>query len=300
MTSYNKTFYSNPVNTYFLSLDSSINIANNRATIKRICKKISGSDNFHDFDWSQLDYGMALYIKSWLVDSGLSPNSINTYLSTLRGVSRELWKQKIITGDDYQHIKSACKVKGSRLPTGRALQQKEISTLINYCQKLGALGHRNAAIFAVGYGAGLRISELSNLNIENYLNLNFRVIGKGNKERTNPIPLKARQIVDKWILCRGEHHGALFPQFRRGGHITEQRLTTKAIGGVIRQTAKLAGIADLKPHDLRRSFATNLIDKGVDLFTVQNLMGHANLETTRRYDMRGEKVKADAVELLPF
>lgn len=300
MQSYNKTFYKNPVNSYFLTLDSSVNITNSRATIKRICKKLSGNDNFNDFDWSQLDYGMALFIKHWLVESGLSPNSVNTYLFTLKGIARELWKQKLISADDYHHIKTACKVKGSRLPTGRALSQSEISTLINYCQKQGAIGYRNAAIFALGYGAGLRISELSQLNTENYLNCNFRIIGKGNKERINPIPQKARKIVDKWLIWRGDHDGALFPQFRRGNNITEQRLTIKAIGYIIRQTANNAGIPTLKPHDLRRSFATNLIDNGVDLFTVQNLMGHASLETTRRYDMRGEKVKADAVELLPF
>lgn len=300
MQSYNKTFYENPVNSYFLTLDSRVNIANSRATIKRICKKLSGSDNFNDFDWSQLNYGMVLFVKHWLVESGLSPNSVNTYLFTLKGIARELWKQKLINADDYHHIKTACKVKGSRLPTGRALDKNEISTLIRHCQKQGAIGHRNAAIFALGYGAGLRISELAQLNAQNYLNNNFKIIGKGNKERVNPIPLRARKIVDKWLIWRGEHDGALFPQFRRGNTITERRLTIKAIGCIIRQTAKDAGIADLKPHDLRRSFATNLIDNGVDLFTVQNLMGHASLETTRRYDMRGEKTKKAAVELLPF
>jgi site-specific recombinase XerD len=107
-------------------------------------------------------------------------------------------------------------------------------------------------------------------------------------------------INNKWLIWRGIHDAPLFPQYRKGCNITNNRLTVKAIGGIIRQTGRDSGIATLKPHDLRRSFATNLIDNGVDLFTVQNLMGHASLETTRRYDMRGEKTKKSAVELLPF
>jgi len=297
---YNKKFYENPVNSYLLSLDSAVNIQCNKATLRRICKQLSGNNDYTAFDWSTLDYTTTLYIKEWLTKKNLSPNSINTYLSTLKGVARELWKQKTISGDDYQHIKEACKVKGSRLPTGRALKNGELLTLLNHCCKHGAIGHRNAAIIALGYGSGLRVSELAQVNAQDYINGNFRIIGKGNKERTNPIPKKAQAVINKWLLWRGEHDGPLFVHFRRGDNITTKRLTTKAIGRIIKETAQKAGIDALKPHDLRRSFATSLIDNGVDLFTVQNLMGHSNLETTRRYDMRGEKTKNDAVELLSF
>lgn len=300
MASYKKSFYDNPVNSYLLSLDSLVNVQTNKATLKRICKELSGNSDYHTFNWHELDYGMALYIKSWLTQRGLSPNSINTYLSTLKGVARELWKQKTISGDDYNHIKEACKIKGSRLGTGRALKKGEIITLFDYCYDLGVLGHRNAALIALGYGSGLRISELTQLNAENYINGDFRIIGKGNKERINPIPKQAKKIIDRWLLWRGDHNGALFNPIRRGDNITTRRLTPKAVGRIIRETAQKAGIPALKPHDLRRSFATNLIENGVDLFTVQNLMGHANLETTRRYDMRGEIVKSEAVEKLVF
>jgi site-specific recombinase XerD len=300
MIGYNKKFYGNPVNSYLLSLDSTVNIKSNRATLARICKQLTGNSDYLVFDWSSLDYSMALYVKNWLVENELSPNSINTYLSTLKGVARELWKQKTISGDDYHHIKEACKIKGSRLPSGRALKKGELLSLLNYCKKLGLRGHRNAALIALGYGSGLRISELSKINAQDYINGNFRVVGKGNKERINPIPKQAKAIIDSWIFWRGSHDGPLFTQIRRGDNMTTERLNTKGIGQIIKDAAKEAGLDALKPHDLRRSFATNLIEQGVDLFTVQNLMGHANLETTRRYDMRGEKIKSDAVELLIF
>lgn len=300
MITYNKTFYENPVNSYLLSLDSPNNVMTNKATLRRICKKLSGNSDYNAFAWHELDYGAALFVKNWLITQELSPNSINTYLSTLKGVARELWKQKTITGDEYHHIKEACKVKGSRLGTGRALKKGEIFTLFDYCYGLGAIGYRNAAIIALGYGSGLRISELSQLNTENYLNGDFRIIGKGNKERINPIPKQAKKVIDKWLLWRGEHNGPLFVHFRRGNNITTKRLTPKAIGRIISETAQHSGIDKLKPHDLRRSFATNLISNGVDLFTVQSLMGHSNLETTRRYDMRGEIIKNEAVEKLVF
>ena len=90
----------------------------------------------------------------------------------------------------------------------------------------------------------------------------------------------------------------LFVRIRRGGHIGIERLTDQAIYHIEATRAADAGVARFSPHDLRRTFAGDLLDAGVDLATVQSLMGHSNANTTARYDRRGERAKRDGVRLL--
>ena len=92
---------------------------------------------------------------------------------------------------------------------------------------------------------------------------------------------------------RGTDPGALFYAGLRGGHLVAgQRLTGQAIRDVVHRRAAQAGVEDASPHDLRRSFVSDLLDAGVDIATVAAMAGHANIETTRRYDRRGETAKS--------
>jgi len=298
---YNKTIYKNPAETYLLSLDSSVNTRNSSYAIKRLCQNMTGNNCFLSFNWSELNYTKVIELRAKLQDKGYNANSINTYIALLKGVAKEAWRQRLISTDDYLHIKDIKRVKSMRFPSGRSLPSNEIDTLIKFCSKSGStIGVRNAAMIALAYGAGLRVHELAKLKRTDYFGHYVKVVGKGNKERINPLPRYVTKIVDKWLLLSKYNDLGLFLRVRRGGYITEQQLSKRSIGEIFKRVHQQTNTQHFTPHDLRRSFATNLLESGVDLFTVQNLMGHANIDTTRRYDMRGEKAKAAAVELLPF
>jgi site-specific recombinase XerD len=94
----------------------------------------------------------------------------------------------------------------------------------------------------------------------------------------------------------------LNPVSGRGRPLVNRRMTDQAVLLLLRRRATQAKVATFTPHDLRRSFISDLLDAGADMVTVQKLAGHANVQTTARYDRRGEEAKRRAVELLrvPF
>jgi site-specific recombinase XerD len=127
----------------------------------------------------------------------------------------------------------------------------------------------------------------------------LRVRGKRNKQRLVPVLGGVAEALADWLVRRGRAAGPLFVRIRRGDHIVIpfKRLSTQAVYNLLQRRAKEAGVAELSPHDLRRSFVSDLLDAGADIATVQKLAGHASV-TTARYDRRGERAKQQAAALL--
>ena len=115
--------------------------------------------------------------------------------------------------------------------------------------------------------------------------------GKGDKERLCYVTNEARDVLDRWLALRGYVPGALFLPVRKGGAIEQRRLTDQAVLFIVQRRAKRAGIEAFSPHDARRTFISNAIDVSKDLVAVKELVGHANIQTTARYDRRGEASK---------
>ena len=100
------------------------------------------------------------------------------------------------------------------------------------------------------------------------------------------------------LAQRGRRLGPLFTRVTKGGKVKLERLSAQAVYYVLKTRQKQAGLESFTPHDLRRTFAGDLLDAGADLSTVQKLMGHAQANTTARYDRRGERAKRSAVQKL--
>ncbi|MBZ5642712.1 MAG: tyrosine recombinase XerC [Acidobacteriia bacterium] len=148
---------------------------------------------------------------------------------------------------------------------------------------------RDRAILELLYASGLRVSELTGLNLQDMdrKELMLRVRGKGNKERIVPYGSKAEQAMQAYdpvrdsILLRAKGRGDLRAVFLN--HFGT-RLTQRSVARILKKYARLFNINwDLHPHSLRHAFATHLLTDGADLRAIQELLGHSSLSTTQRY-----------------
>jgi site-specific recombinase XerD len=153
-------------------------------------------------------------------------------------------------------------------------------------------------LLALAYAGGLRRAELVALDLADYEpeTGRLRVIGKGNKERAVFIGNGARDALQAWLRVRGCEPGPLLLAVDRHGRVLPRRLTEQTVYDRLRHLAERAGVAAFSPHDCRRSLAGDLLDAGVDLATVQAMLGHASPATTARYDRRGERAVRQASE----
>ena len=122
--------------------------------------------------------------------------------------------------------------------------------------------------------------------------------GKGNKARVVHALNGAKAALDDWVSLRGIEPGPLFYPIRKGGEILGQRLNGQAVRHILRKRAGQAGLEKCSPHDLRRTFASHLLDAGADIVSVQALMGHSSVTTTARYDRRGERARRKTAAML--
>jgi site-specific recombinase XerD len=251
--------------------------------------------------WHLLRYAHTAAIRQQLAER-YAPSTANRMLSSLRGVLRDAWNLELVSAEDFHRAVSIKAVKGSRLPAGRALTAGEIRALFATCAgDPRPAGVRDAAMIAVLYGAGVRRAELVQLSVSHYEPDTGAVrveSGKGNKERITYVQGMGCTAVEVWIGVRGSEPGPLFVPIHRSGRIQPRALREQSVYDMLQRRATEAGVPPFSPHDLRRTFAGDLLDAGADISTVQKLMGHASVNTTQGYDRRGEATKRRAAGLL--
>jgi len=251
-------------------------------------------------DWSKLRYQHTAALRSIFM-SKYAPATANRMLSALRRVLKEAWRLKLIEAEDYADAVNLKNIRGTRLPRGRALAGNEIAALMEACfNDPTNAGVRDAAMIGILMG-GLRRSEVVSLSLDDFDSktgsLTIRK-GKGNKQRITYLPEGAIRVVEDWLAIRGTLPGALLCPVDQVGRIQVRQMSDQVVMNVLLKRAKQAGIAQAAPHDLRRTFISNLLDTNADLLTVQKLVGHADPATTAKYDRRGEAVKRQAVSKL--
>ncbi len=236
-------------------------------------------------------------------NSGLAPATVNLALSALRGVATAVWELGYMTAEEHARVLKGLKpARGTRLPAGRSARRGEIGALLDACAAdPSPAGARDAAMIALMYSTGLRRAELAGLRLDSYSQGDgqLRVVGKGNRERALPVIGGAAAALADWLVERGRHPGPLFLRINKGGRVLESGFTDDAVYGMLRKRNRQAGLSeDLTPHDLRRTFMTQLFAAKTPTPVVQRLAGHASAVTTIRYDRSGDEEAREAVEVL--
>lgn len=246
--------------------------------------------------WHELRYQHTTAFRTALQER-YKPASVNMALSALRQVLKEAWQLGQMSAEDYHRAANLKVVRSSTLPRGRALKNGELAALMSACsQDASPLGARDAALIAVLYAGGLRRSEVAKLDLASYDEETGALTiqgGKGGKDRIAYLGTGSGAIED-WVKIRGSAAGPLFYPIRRGGHIDYRRLSEQSVFDILKKRGKEAGVTSFSPHDMRRTFISDLLDAGADIATVQKLAGHADVQTTARYDRRGEATKRQA------
>lgn len=184
---------------------------------------------------------------------------------------------------------------------GRALSSEDVAAVMEVCQDSKPINIRDLALVAILKGGGMRREEVVNLELLDYNRakgaLHIRKSKRG-KDRTVYLPKGAIWLLEQWLEIRGKEPGALLCPVRKGGRVQLRHMTPDAVFKIMVKRTKQAEIEAFSPHDFRRTFCSDLIDAGIDIVTVQKLMGHASPVTTAKYDRRGEETKRKAVERL--
>lgn len=211
-------------------------------------------------------------------------SSVARALAAVRALHRFLVREGLTEDDPTQGVFRP------RIPRSlpKPLSVDQVAALVAAPGDAEPPALRDTAILEVLYGAGLRISELVALDVDD-VDLeegSVRVVGKGDKERVVPLGRYAIRAVEAYLargrpaLAGARTRGALFLN-QRGGRLTRQGATN-----LIQEAARRAGIrAKVTPHVLRHSFATHLLEGGADVRVVQELLGHASVATTQIYTL---------------
>jgi site-specific recombinase XerD len=250
-------------------------------------------------DWAALRFQHTAAIRAKLAET-YAPATARKMLSALRGVLRAAWRLEQMDAETYHRAVELDPIKGETLPAGRNLTAGEIAALFAACTNdPTAAGVRDAAILAL-LRLGLRRAEVAGLQVTDYDQAEgaVKVRGKGDKERLVPLAGGAAEAVADWHAIRGDDPGPLLLAVNKGGRILPKGISPQAIYDVLRKRAGQANVSELTPHDWRRTFIGDLLDAGADLSIAQKLAGHADPNTTARYDRRPEVAKRRAVELL--
>lgn len=231
-------------------------------------------------DISSVDH---LFLRRFLADmrqKNYAKRTIARKLASLRTFFKFLYREGHIKINPITAV-STPKL-DRRLPV--VLDENNVTKLIQAPDTAEPAGLRDRAILETLYSTGIRVSELVGLDDDDvdFISGVIKVLGKGRKERLTPIGDMALGAIRKYIESKSDRmireKRAVF--LNKSG----RRLTDRSVRRIVDKYIKLASIqVHISPHSLRHSFATHLLDRGADLRSVQELLGHMNLSTTQIY-----------------
>lgn len=221
-----------------------------------------------------------LFIRQYLavLHKDLRKSTIGRKLAAIRALFKYLLREGLVDKNPAELVNTPKKEK--KIPFHLTID--EVTTLVEAPLGLDILSLRDRAIMETLYSCGIRVSELTVLNVGD-LEMEERLVhvcGKGNKQRILPVGRKAHEALTAYLAARGMA-GLETPLIlnSRGG-----RLTSRSVARIVdKYILKMAAMKKISPHTLRHTFATHMLEGGADLRAIQELLGHASLSTTQKY-----------------
>lgn len=230
-----------------------------------------------------IDYQVVRGYLNFLYDNKYSNSAIARNISTLRSFFKYLIKNQVISNNPMTLISNP-KIE-KKLP--KVVYTEELETILNTPDKSTKLGLRDALILELLYSTGIRVSELVNIDIKD-INMNqkeIRIKGKGSKERIVLFGDRCFNLINDYL--NNARINLVNEKYRNNYLIlsnTGKQINTREIRNIIDNTVKKSGLKmHISPHVLRHTFATDLLNNGADLRSVQELLGHESLSTTTIY-----------------
>lgn len=263
---------------------SALTVRNYRRDIELFTQRCRSSDG-EPFDPARIT---AADIREWIVErtGKVSASSVNRELSSLRSFFRFLRREGVVEKDVFRDIHSLKSPK--RLPS--FVPESRIPDLMQELENESDDGQfegvRDALVILMFYRCGLRLSELVGINVDDFSSdyTTLRVRGKGDKERMIPIVETVREALCGYLeIVRGQN---ICTTGEKSLFLTREgrRISRSKVYRTVRAALEGAGIQGKKsPHVLRHTFATHLMNAGADMRDIQELMGHASLQTTQVY-----------------
>ncbi|HEY0428015.1 MAG TPA: site-specific tyrosine recombinase XerD [Pyrinomonadaceae bacterium] len=239
-------------------------------------KSFAESENLELIELTRQD------LRAFIADlsrEGLSPTSIGRITSAVRGFYRFLMLDNHIKKHPAEDLSAP--QKGFYLP--KFLNQTDIENLLAVPDVSNETGLRDKAILEIMYAAGLRVTEVVDLQIKN-VELDAGILtckGKGSKTRRVPIGKSAVEWLRLYLIARRKKENIEISNIFVSS--LGKPLTRQAIFNFVREYAAKIGLEDVSPHTLRHSFATHLIQNSADVRSVQQMLGHADISTTQIY-----------------
>jgi integrase/recombinase XerD len=252
-------------------------------TVAGYCRDLGRfSRAFPEAEASSMTTGKIREFLLLLRNEGLSASSIARSLSSVKSFFRYLCEDKQLKTNPAEILETPRKWR--KLPD--VLSLADVDKLLRCPDQDTPLGIRNQAMLEVLYATGMRVSELISVKGHNLDLVSgcLRTMGKGSKERIVPIGMVARKSLDDYllnsrpVLVKGQKREELFLT-RRGKAMTRQGFWKLLKGYVLQSNIK----SSVSPHTLRHAFATHLLERGADLRSVQQMLGHADISTTQIY-----------------
>ncbi len=287
-----QTTLMNPYFRYLLS-QSSGSRGTVKSTLRQLCMLLFKHDRPAEANWGKVDSVTVDLLVEALRKKRYSPKTCHRYMSVLRGILNKAREVGLLDVNEYHNIKSIRGRFGSKQTKGRSLSELEVQQVFESLRRdTSIFGIRDLAIVGIYLGCGLRRAELIDINMGdiNFREQFFIVNGKGRKDRIVPLPPGLDVLIKNWIeFYRGEEPGALFcsiqnstEELRRDELGGLKRLSVRAINYMITNRLAILSVP-ATTHDLRRSFAERRLAQDGDMKTLQDLLGHTNLNTTAIY-----------------